>query len=101
MPVPVAPERWPALGHTPALPRRRFGVTDGLDTPGDLALVYTGTRPAHVVTTPEPTQRAVVADSGSFGKGIMFDKFCPFVDGGPGNSGAEKMNTAISRLSES
>ena len=121
MSVPVAPGRWPVLGHTPALLRRRFGFTEGLHAHGDIVRVYLGTLPMYFVTTPELTHRVLVTDSASFGKGAMFDKFRPFVGNGLVNSGgafhlrqrrlvqpafhrdritryAEKMETAVSRL---
>lgn len=124
MSVPVAPGRWPVLGHTTALLRRRFGFTEGLHAHGDLVRVYLGMLPMYFVTTPELTHRVLVADSASFGKGAMFDKFRPFVGNGLVNSGgafhlrqrrlvqpafhheriagyAEKMETAVSRLSDS
>lgn len=124
MSVPVAPGRFPVLGHTPALLRRRFAFTDGLHAYGDVVRVYLGTLPMYFVTTPELTHRVLVADSASFGKGAMFDKFRPFVGNGLVNSSgafhlrqrrlvqpafhherisryAEKMETAVSRLSDS
>lgn len=124
MSVPVAPGRLPVLGHTPALLRRRFGFTEGLHAYGDIVRVYLGTLPMYFVTTPELTHRVLVADSASFGKGAMFDKFRPFAGNGLVNSGgafhlrqrrlvqpafhherisryAEKMETAVSRLSGS
>jgi cytochrome P450 len=122
MSVPVAPGRWPVLGHTPALLKRRFGFTEGLHTYGDIVRVQLGTLPVYFVTTPELTHRVLVSDSASFGKGAMFDKFRPFVGNGLVNSGgafhlrqrrlvqpafhherisryAKKMEIAVSRLS--
>jgi len=124
MSVPVAPRRWPVLGHTPALLRRRFGFTAGLRTHGEVVRAHLGTLPMYFVTTPELTHRVLVADSASFGKGAMFDKFRPFVGNGLVNSGgafhlrqrrlvqpafhreritryAEEMEIAVSRLSGS
>lgn len=124
MSVPVAPGRWPVLGHTPALLRRRFGFTEGLHTYGDVVRVHLGTLPMYFVTTPELTHRVLVTDSASFGKGAMFDKFRPFVGDGLVNSGGAfhlrqrrlvqpafhheriarytgKMETAVARLSGS
>jgi cytochrome P450 len=124
MSVPVAPGRWPLLGHTPALLRRRFRFTEGLRKHGDLVLMYLGTLPTYFVTSPELTNQVLVTESGSFGKGAMFDKFRPFVGNGLVNSGGafhlrqrrliqpafhrdriarytETMKTAISALSES
>ena len=82
MPVPTAPGRWPALGHTPAMLRRRFEFTSSLRAHGDLVKVYLGTTPTYFVTSPELTHRVLVVESASFGKGAMFDKFRPFVGNG-------------------
>jgi cytochrome P450 len=124
MSVPVAPGRWPLLGHTPALLRHRFRFTEGLRTHGDLVQVYLGSLPTYFVTSPELTNQVLVTESGSFGKGAMFDKFRPFVGNGLVNSGGafhlrqrrliqpafhhdriahytETMKTAVSALSES
>lgn len=124
MSVPEAPGRWPVLGHTPVLLRRRFGFTEGLRRHGDLVKVYLGGLPMYFVTSPELTHRVLVTESASFGKGAMFDKFRPFVGNGLANSGgafhlrqrrliqpafhrdriaryAETMRTAVSALGES
>lgn len=124
MSMPVAPGRWPLLGHTPALLRRRFGFTEGLRRHGDPVRVYLGTLPMYFVTSPELTHQVLVTKSASFGKGAMFDKFRPFVGNGLVNSGGafhlrqrrliqpafhreriarytETMRTAVSTLSES
>jgi cytochrome P450 len=124
MSVPVAPWRWPLLGHTPALLRRRFRFTEELRAHGDLVRVYLGTLPTYFVTSPELTHQVLVTESGNFGKGAMFDKFRPFVGNGLVNSGGafhlrqrrliqpafhrdriacytETMKTAVSALSES
>lgn len=86
MSVPVAPGRWPVLGHTPAMLRRRFDFTADLRARGDLVRVYLGSTPMYFVTTPELTHRVLVAESASFRKGAMFDKFRPFVGNGLVNS---------------
>ena len=86
MTVPVAPGRWPVLGHTPALLRRRFGFTQGLRTHGDLVLVYLGGLRTYFVTSPELTNEVLVTASAKFRKGAMFDKFRPFVGNGLVNS---------------
>lgn len=124
MPVPVAPGRWPLLGHTPALLSRRFRFTEGLRAHGELVRVYLGGLPMYFVTSPELTHQVLVAASANFGKGAMFDKFRPFVGNGLVNSAGafhlrqrrliqpafhrdriarytETMTTAITALSES
>jgi cytochrome P450 len=83
---PVTRGRWPALGHPRAPLRRGFGLGQGLRTPGELVLPCLGSLQTAVVTTPEPTRAVLVAASAKFRKGVMFDKFRPFVRGGPVNS---------------
>jgi cytochrome P450 len=86
MAVPVAPGRWPVLGHTLALLRRRFGFTQGLHRYGDLVRVYLGGLETYFATTPELTHQVLVTVSASFRKGAMFDKFRPFAGNGLANS---------------
>lgn len=86
MAVPVAPGRWPVLGHTPALLRRRFGFTQGLRAHGELVILYLGGLRTYFVTTPELTHQVLVTASAKFRKGAMFDKFRPFVGNGLVNS---------------
>jgi cytochrome P450 len=82
MPVPVAPGRWPVLGHTPAMLRHRFGFTAGLPKHGDVVKIFLGTMPTYFVTSPELTYQVLVTDGSSFRKGAMFDKFQPYVGTG-------------------
>jgi hypothetical protein len=42
MPVPVAPHRWPLLGHTPAMLIRRAKFTDALYEHGDVVRLDLG-----------------------------------------------------------
>lgn len=80
--VPTAPGRWPVLGHTPAMLRRRFEFTSSLRTHGELVRIYLGSMPVYFVTTPELTHRVLVTEGPAFEKGAMFDKFRPFVGNG-------------------
>lgn len=82
MAVPVAPGRWPLLGHTPALLRKRFAFTAGLREHGEVVRVDLGPLPAYVVTSPRLAHRVLVADGASFRKGMMFDKFEPYLGNG-------------------
>jgi cytochrome P450 len=82
MPVPVAPGRWPVLGHTLSLLRQRYGFTASLHEHGDLVQVYLGPMRAYFVTSPELTHRVLVADGNGFDKGAMFDKFRPYLGNG-------------------
>jgi cytochrome P450 len=82
MAVPTAPARWPVLGHTPAMLRRRFEFTSTLRAHGELVRIYLGSTPAYFVTTPDLTHQVLVTDAAAFQKGAMFDKFRPFVGNG-------------------
>jgi cytochrome P450 len=82
MVVRTAPGRWPVLGHTPAMLRRRFEFTADLRMRGELVRIYLGAKPAYFVTTPELTHRVLVTEGSAFEKGAMFDKFRPFVGNG-------------------
>ncbi|MET0233625.1 MAG: cytochrome P450 [Kibdelosporangium sp.] len=80
--LPVAPGRWPLLGHTPSLLRRRFGFTSSLTGLGDVVKVYLGPLPTYVVTSPDLVHRILVTDGKKFDKGIMFDRFRPYFGNG-------------------
>ncbi|CRK58263.1 cytochrome P450 [Alloactinosynnema sp. L-07] len=82
MTVPVAPGRWPVLGHTPAILRHRLGFTSSLRQYGDVVRIDLGPMPAHVVTTPELAHRVLVTEGAAFEKGAMFDKFRAYVGNG-------------------
>lgn len=82
MAVPIAPGRWPLLGHTPAILRHRLGFTSSLRPHGDVVRIDLGSMRTHFVTTPELVHRVLVTDGASFEKGAMFDKFRPYVGNG-------------------
>ena len=82
MPVPVAPGRWPLLGHTPAMLRRRFRFTGSLREHGDVVRLYLGPLETYFVTSPELTHQVLVTDGASFHKGILFDRFKPYFGNG-------------------
>ncbi|ASR36037.1 cytochrome P450 [Prauserella marina] len=82
MSAPVAPGRWPLLGHTPAMLRRRFAFTSALREHGDIVTIFLGPMRVHVVTSPSLTHEVLVAKGGSFSKGAMFDKFAPYLGNG-------------------
>jgi len=82
MPVPVAPGRWPLVGHTPAMLRGRFRFTSSLHAHGDVVRIYLGPMETYFLTSPELTHQVLVTDAGSFCKGAMFEKFRPFVGNG-------------------
>lgn len=82
MSAPVAPGRWPLLGHTPALLRRRFAFTADAARQADVVRVYLGPLRAYYVTSPDLVNRVLVTDAASFEKGRMFDKFRQYVGNG-------------------
>jgi cytochrome P450 len=82
MTVPVAPGRWPFVGHTPALLRHRSAFTDALREHGEIVKVYLGPMPAYFVTSPRLAHEVLVTAGPKFRKGAMFDKFKPFVGNG-------------------
>ncbi|MBP2330713.1 cytochrome P450 [Kibdelosporangium banguiense] len=80
--LPVAPGRWPLLGHTPSLLWQRFRFTLSLAGLGDVVKVYLGPLPTYVVTRPDLVHRILVTEGCKFDKGIMFDRFRPFFGNG-------------------
>jgi cytochrome P450 len=82
MSVPVAPGRWPFLGHTPALLRQRFAFTDSLHEHGEIVKLYLGPAPVYFVASPRLVHDVLVTAGPKFRKGAMFDKFRPFVGNG-------------------
>ncbi|MET8996128.1 cytochrome P450 [Amycolatopsis sp. Hca4] len=82
MSVPVAPRRWPFLGHTPVLLRQRFAFTDTLPEHGEIVKLLLGPAPVYFVTSPRLAHEVLVNEGPKFRKGAMFDKFRPFVGNG-------------------
>jgi cytochrome P450 len=82
MTVPVAPGRWPLLGHTLAMLRHRHGFTSALHRHGDIVEIYLGPMRTYFVTSPELTHQVLVTEGGNFAKGAMFDKFRPYLGNG-------------------
>jgi len=82
MSVPVAPRRWPLLGHTPAMLTRRAEFTDALHEHGDVVRLDLGPLRAYFVTSPALTHEVLVSQGSKFRKGAMFDKFQPYLGTG-------------------
>lgn len=82
MSVPVAPGRWPLLGHTPSILRYRFVFTSSLYRYGDVVKVYLGPMATYFVTSAQLTHKVLVSASSCFTKGAMFDKFRPYLGNG-------------------
>jgi cytochrome P450 len=82
MTVPVAPGRWPFLGHTPSMLRRRVGFTSSLRQHGDIVKIYAGPMRTFFLTRPELVYQVLVTNGTSFEKGAIFDRFRPFMGNG-------------------
>ncbi|WP_112271109.1 cytochrome P450 [Lentzea terrae] len=82
MPVPVAPRRWPLLGHTPAMLTQRAKFTDALHEHGEVVRLDLGPLHAYFVTDPALTHEVLVSQGSKFRKGAMFDKFQPYLGTG-------------------
>jgi cytochrome P450 len=80
--LPVAPGRWPVLGHTPSLLCKRFGFTSALASHGDVVRIHLGPLPTYVVTSADLVHQILVTDGKKFDKGIMFDRFRPLFGNG-------------------
>lgn len=80
--VPVAPGRWPLLGHTPSLLRKRLVFTSSLGGLGGIVKIYLGPLPTYFVTSAEMVARVLVQDGAKFDKGAMFDRFRPYFGNG-------------------
>ncbi|MFE0021126.1 cytochrome P450 [Amycolatopsis sp. NPDC059021] len=82
MNVPVAPDRWILLGHTPSMLRHRAGFTSSLRAHGDVVRIFLGPLETYFLTNPELVNRVLVTEGTSFSKGIVFDRFRPFMGNG-------------------
>lgn len=82
MPVPVAPGRWPLIGHTPPMLRRRAEFTASLREHGNVVRIDLGPLRTYFVTSPELAHQVLVTDGAKFRKGAMFDKFQPYLGNG-------------------
>jgi cytochrome P450 len=82
MNIPVAPGRRILLGHTPSMVRRRVGFTSSLRAHGDIVRIFLGPLETYFLTSPELVNHVLVAEGTSFSKGIIFDRFRPFMGNG-------------------
>lgn len=87
--VPVAPGRWPLLGNTPALLRRRCGFTASLGKHGDLVKILLGPLSTYLVTSAELVHEVLVTKASAFERGILFDRFRPYFGNGIGVSAGD------------
>lgn len=87
--APLAPGRWPVVGHIPPLVRRRHEFMQSLRTGGEVVEIHLGPRTAYVVNAPDLLHRILVTEARSVERGRMFDKLRQFVGNGIGTSDGE------------
>ncbi|MEU2436019.1 cytochrome P450 [Streptomyces rubradiris] len=84
--VPLAPGGVPLLGHLPGLARRRTAFLQTLRECGDVVEMRLGRRPFYVLNAPEAIHDVLVARSGKFSKGMLFDQVRPYIGNGLASS---------------
>lgn len=82
MSVPVAPGRLPLLGHTVSLLRKRADFTAALRSQGEVVEVDLGPVPTYFVTSARLTHQVLVTDGARFRKGLLFERFRPYMGNG-------------------
>src|SRR5689334_4160471 len=87
--VPVAPHRWPFLGHGLALFRRPAEVMLSLRQYGDVVKIYLGPLPVLVLTEPELAYQLLAVEADKFAKGVFLEKFRPYFGNGLGMSSGD------------
>src|SRR5690242_10448328 len=84
--IPVAPGRWPFLGHGLSLFRRPVEVMLSLRQYGDAVTIYLGRLPVLLLTDSELAYQLLAVEADKFGKGIFLEKFRPYFGNGLGMS---------------
>lgn len=87
--VPVAPGRWPFLGHGLSLFRRPADVMLSLRQYGDAVRIYLGPMPVLVITDSELAYQVLAVSAEKFAKGVFLEKFRPFFGNGIGMSSGD------------
>jgi cytochrome P450 len=85
--IPVAPNRWPVVGHVAAINRDPLGFLGSLRSLGDVVQIDLGSLPVYFISQPETIHRILVTDVDCFEKGMIFDKTRPFIGNGIMTSG--------------
>lgn len=80
--VPLAPGGVPLLGHLPRLIRDRAAFLQQLRGCGDIVEMRLGRRSFYVLNAPEAIHDVLVAQSGKFSKGMLFDRVRPYLGNG-------------------
>ncbi|MGW7514734.1 cytochrome P450 [Streptomyces sp. NPDC054796] len=86
MGVPLAPGAVPLLGHLLGLARGRTAFLQGLREHGDIVGMRLGRRAFYVLNAPEAIHDVLVAQSGKFSKGMLFDRVRPYIGNGLASS---------------
>jgi cytochrome P450 len=72
--IPRAPGWLPVLGHLPRLVVRPLPFLESVTQISDIVTFYFGKTPAYLITSPQLVHQMLVAESGSFTKGVHYDK---------------------------
>ncbi|MFD5431729.1 cytochrome P450 [Kitasatospora sp. NPDC127067] len=80
--APVAPGRFPLLGHLPQLAVQRVEFLQSVRARGDIVRIFLGNRPVFVLNSPEAVHDVLLKQSRKFGKGLLFDVARPFIGNG-------------------
>jgi cytochrome P450 len=80
--VPVAPERFPLIGHAIPLWRHSLQFLLSLHSIGDIVRVDVGNRPIYFLTTPQLVRDLLRTQQDSFDKGFVFDRIRPLLGNG-------------------
>ncbi|MFJ9447647.1 cytochrome P450 [Kitasatospora sp. NPDC101235] len=80
--APVAPGRFPLLGHLPQLAVKRVEFLQSVRAQGDIVRIFLGSRPVFVLNSPQAVHDVLLTQSRKFGKGLLFDVARPFIGNG-------------------
>lgn len=80
--APVAPGRFPLLGHLPQLAVKRVEFLQSVRAQGDIVRIFLGNRPVFVLNSPQAVHDVLLTQSRKFGKGLLFDVARPFIGNG-------------------
>ncbi|MFC9250436.1 cytochrome P450 [Amycolatopsis thailandensis] len=75
-------QRFPLLGHLPALWRDPVRFLQGLRREGDIVTIRLGARPVYIVNSPELIQKVLVNEADKFTRGRIFEKARPLLGNG-------------------
>jgi cytochrome P450 len=82
MSVPLAPGRLPVVGHLHRLVRDPVGAMQRMREVGDVVRFDVGTLPVYLVNSPELLHQMLVTDTGSFVRGLAYERTRPILGDG-------------------